>query len=198
MCEINTEAKVAEHQSIDWNTRTFTAEKDNVKVELAWIGEGVSGDYNNDDPEDEPLVRFDVSRKESSSTQWEEVSDASYCTNLSAKLPANNLQFAADYILNLIFDEVMQDHSIKRACEQISWIDESVFGAYPASINCSKVKIVVEVSGGCVQNVYSSNPNFEYIIVDHDDIEYDDDDEGASLKLFSDGSSAQDLINFIS
>ena len=48
-----------------------------LEVELHWdCFEGVSGEYDSDDPQDEPLLRFDVIYK------GEQIEDGSYCTNL--------------------------------------------------------------------------------------------------------------------
>lgn len=48
-----------------------------LSVELHWdCAEGVSGDYDEDDPTDEPLLRFDVLYHD------EQIDDGSYCTNL--------------------------------------------------------------------------------------------------------------------
>ena len=50
-----------------------------LSVELHWdCYEGVCGDYNEDDPTDEPLLRFDVLYN------GEQLEDSSYCTNLRA------------------------------------------------------------------------------------------------------------------
>jgi len=50
-----------------------------LSVDLNWdCYEGVNGDFDEEDPTDEPLLRFDVMYK------GEQVDDASYCTNLRA------------------------------------------------------------------------------------------------------------------
>jgi len=45
--------------------------KPDVRVELEWIGEGYEGDYDPEDPEDVPLLRFTVYRREGD--WWEQV-----------------------------------------------------------------------------------------------------------------------------
>lgn len=52
--------------------------KDDVKVEWVRLGEGYRGDYDPNDPDDEELLRYDVSVLEDG--QWEKVEGASYCT----------------------------------------------------------------------------------------------------------------------
>lgn len=58
---------------------------DNDKIRVDWYdaGEGLSGDYNPEDPDDIHLLRFDVYKKVGE--DWEEVEDASYCTRMPSK-----------------------------------------------------------------------------------------------------------------
>ena len=98
--------------------RFIKVRKTDVEVELEYIGEGWGGDYDKDDPEDEPLMRFTVKYK------GEELDDASYCTALQATLEHEILLFAATEILDEVYDEVMDRHSIKRLSERLSWIDK--------------------------------------------------------------------------
>ena len=51
-------------------------EEDGIRVEWEDIGEGICGDYNPEDPDDIPLLRFSVSILLDG--QWEAVEDASY------------------------------------------------------------------------------------------------------------------------
>ena len=59
--------------------------RDSIKVELEWIGEGWDGDYQEDDPEDDPLLRFTFYRKDAMAIAgWDQIDDTSYCTQLIA------------------------------------------------------------------------------------------------------------------
>jgi len=104
----------------------------NVRVDFEWNGEGVSGDYNDDDPNDEPRLRFTVYRREDEEpTGWAQVEDASYCTNVPARAPRNILARALKRIFDEVADEVEQDQSVKILCENLSdisldWIKEEV------------------------------------------------------------------------
>jgi len=91
-----------------------------VKVEWVNLGEGLSGDYNPDDPEDENLLRFDVSKLENG--EWVEVPDASYCTLFSANASDENKQEGLRILMDNIYEEVRAGHSIKKLCERLSWI----------------------------------------------------------------------------
>lgn len=96
--------------------------KEDVMVEWVRLGEGIAGDFNPDDPEDEELLRFDVSRWDNESCAWEEVPDASYCTlvpvGASHEQKLNGLQS----IMSEVFEPVMEKHSIKKLCERLSHI----------------------------------------------------------------------------
>lgn len=111
----------------------------NVRVELDFIGEGSSGDYHPDDPDDEPLLRFtilgrrraDGSRRGlpnddglewGSHGEWTPFRDASCCTALSATLPKAEQRKALRYLMDEVFDPAHQGHPIKKLCERLSWI----------------------------------------------------------------------------
>lgn len=98
------------------------ATKNNVRVILTHIGEGYSGDYNPDDPEDEPLYRFDVFVYQYG--EWELVPDASYCTGLSINAPLTQKVEAAKRLLFWFWKAItfIPDTSVKRLGEQLSWI----------------------------------------------------------------------------
>lgn len=94
-----------------------------VKVELEWIGEGLDGDYNEENPDDIPLLRFSVYKK--INDQWEAIDDASYCTQLPATIGMGTATVAAAHILRQVEDIVLEGGSIKKICEKLSWIDVS-------------------------------------------------------------------------
>ena len=113
-----------------------------LKVELVDIGEGLQGDYNENDPKDIPLMRFDVyirnpeayeenlkSEKplDDSYVGWEAVEDASYCTNLSAWCPASILGKATEAIFYKYRAEITSYplyFSVKKLGEWMSHISE--------------------------------------------------------------------------
>lgn len=94
--------------------------EDDVVVEWVNLGEGRSGDYDPDDPEDKNLLRFDVS-------QWikgelVEVSNASYCTMVEADSTNEYKQKGLETIMLHVHDPVMAETSIKKVCEWLSWL----------------------------------------------------------------------------
>jgi hypothetical protein len=100
-----------------------TIEGDGVRAEWVNIGEGVCGDFNPDDPEDVNLLRFDISYL-TKDNQWEEVEDASYCTNISSDTSEEKLVKAL-YAIWKEYVAVISDypyHSVKKLGERLSWI----------------------------------------------------------------------------
>lgn len=97
------------------------AEDKGVVVEVGFINEGLGGDYNIDDPDDRPLLRFDVSRRLDDGT-LEAVDDASYCTMLRADARDVLVKEAAKLVLREVRDAVRGGCSIKKTCERLSWV----------------------------------------------------------------------------
>lgn len=97
-------------------------ENEAFRVEVDWIGEGWSGDYNPNDPEDAPLLRFYTFEKVLG--ELVEIHDGSYCTRFPATADRSLIEKMADNILsritNLGFDEC-----IKTICQRLSWIEPS-------------------------------------------------------------------------
>lgn len=92
-----------------------------VRVELEDIGEGWNGDYDAGDPEDTPLLRFTVSRLDGGA--WEQVSDASYCTQIPVATPDTRQLEILDYIMNEVHSRVTNGESVKKICEALSWLN---------------------------------------------------------------------------
>lgn len=90
--------------------------KGNVKVVLEYIGEGFQGDYDPENPLDEPLVRFTIYQND------EQVEDASYCTALSIHTERTLLKDAANTIMKEVYPELEAGNSIKKLCENLSYI----------------------------------------------------------------------------
>lgn len=108
-------------EDVESDCPIISATRNNVRVEITWdCAEGINGDYRPEDPDDEPLLRFDVMRD--SGAGWEQVDDASYCTNLRAYDDRGLLQKAADLILNEVYERASIGQSIKKLCERLSHI----------------------------------------------------------------------------
>ena len=99
--------------------KEMTIAKGKLRATWEWIGEGRSGDFNEDDPHDEPLLRFSCELRHRG--RWEEVEDASYCTTVSIKTPRRELRKMLRTILNELID-TYPNH--KRPMQEMSWIGE--------------------------------------------------------------------------
>ena len=92
---------------------------DRFRVEWVNLGEGWSGDYDPDDPEDENLLRFDCYVH--NGEIWEDPGDASYCTRMPANTDPRILRRVIKIILER-FADTYAAHSYKRALEELSWL----------------------------------------------------------------------------
>jgi hypothetical protein len=112
-----------------------------VRVTLEWIGEGIDCDYDENDPDDVPLLRYSVSRKFTKDCrddefyyltgenyegrkigEWCDVEDSSYCTQLPITAPRQQLIEAAQFILSYVESGVKNLQHEKRLYESLSWI----------------------------------------------------------------------------
>jgi len=110
-------------------------ERGDFRVTWEWIGEGWSGDYDEEDEQDDPLLRFSVDQhifpdedsEENAESYWEQLDDASYCTRLPITTPTKHLAIAAAQIL-----EEVEDHpdNYKRELESLSWFEPDDFKKY--------------------------------------------------------------------
>lgn len=106
--------------------------KDRVKVKWVDLGEGWCGEYSPDDPDDEELLRFDVFFWEPSEDGWDEYNgktgnwgdpgDASYCTRFPYNSTLEEQQKGLQIIMANVYDPLMSGYSIKKMCEELSWI----------------------------------------------------------------------------
>ena len=104
---------------------TFT--RGRHRVEFEDIGEGLSGDYDPTDPDDQPLLRFTTERRNDAG-EWEEVPDGSYCTLLPTDTAHEALARAAEPIL-----DALEQPSPKRRLEELSWLQSSDLEPAPPS-----------------------------------------------------------------
>lgn len=100
-----------------------------LSVSLNWdCGEGLNGDYDEDDPEDVRLLRFDVSYRHININKDYFPMDGSFCTRLSADDKRPLLVKAAQIILAeaercFYFDGFADEVKLgKRQMEELSWL----------------------------------------------------------------------------
>ena len=100
--------------------------KNDVMVEWDEAGEGLCGDYDENDPEDIELLRFYVLRKVDG--EWVQVDDASYCTMFPVSTTEEQKMKALEYLMWWFYEPVKAGHSVKKLGERLSWIDLSWIG----------------------------------------------------------------------
>ena len=83
-------------------------------VEFTYIDEGWGGFYDEDDRDDEQLIRFYVQTKIDG--EWVDLEDGSYCTQLNIDTPANLLEIFAEHLAN-----AADNISPKRELEWLTW-----------------------------------------------------------------------------
>ena len=93
---------------------------DKFRVDWFNAGEGLCGDYNPSDPEDQNFLRFDVYCNVEG--KWEEVEDASYCTRVPADTALTTLKHLCSRILARYEDTEYPNCSVKKLGEELSWI----------------------------------------------------------------------------
>ena len=105
----------------------YRAETKHWRVDLVDLGEGNCGDYDADDPEDVPLLRFDYYKRANSKSPWEESEDSSYCTQLNANVVDKYKRLRKRILMHLLaqVNDFPPDQGIKKLGEQLSWIAET-------------------------------------------------------------------------
>lgn len=127
-------------QSIRSNGDELAYMTPTVKVEWVNCDEGWWGDYDPENPEDENLLRFDVSVWQNG--QWVEKEDASYCTQFPASASLAD-KCRALQILGKEYDYALSDDievSVKKLGERLSWIcpeDLPVMDAFGVPVKSS-------------------------------------------------------------
>lgn len=99
--------------------------KNGIKVEWVDLDEGLSGEYNPNDPEDIALLRFDVS--ELVDGEWEIMDNGSYCTAMPVHTPKVVLEQGLHKIYDEVYDVLAGGGSIKKTCESLSWMSPDWF-----------------------------------------------------------------------
>ena len=108
---------------------------DELTVEWEHIGEGLQGDFDPDDPHDEPLLRFDVTITEEAAERYEVFGEpgmegwfvpdsTSYCTQVSADLPGEKQLLLLAEIAAIFYNAMVGSGSLKKTGERLSWTSE--------------------------------------------------------------------------
>lgn len=114
-----------------------------LHLHLEYEGEGFNGEYQSEDPNDQPLLRFrlfirgelaktlsetirDVEYDPATPDSWMDFPNGSYCTNINAQIGDEQAQRLADQMVITIAEVYATGNiPLKRICERLSWIDET-------------------------------------------------------------------------
>lgn len=88
-------------------------------LSLEYIGEGINGDFDEDDEEDVRLLRFTLSEKDENK-QLQEVRNGSACTFLEADAPRDQLLHAALKMLHYVNIHSKDDEVNQEAVQNLS------------------------------------------------------------------------------
>lgn len=121
--------------------------RDRLAVELAHIGEGWEGEYDVDNPDDEPLLRFSV-LGQTLEGDWISLDRASYCTGLSATAPWEVRLAAAAQVFNEVAhllspgpsEDITEDtgRNAKRTCQGLSHLNEQELEPLPSLVRAQE------------------------------------------------------------
>ena len=77
---------ISKQRMMDVPGLEVSAKNSKYKVFLSYIGEGRFGDFNKNDPDNEPLLRCDVhTKEEDDKRRWSDEAVISLCVNISAR-----------------------------------------------------------------------------------------------------------------
>jgi hypothetical protein len=91
------------------------------RLEMEWIGEGIQGEYDNSDPKDVPLLRFQLLKWNEGYHEFECIEDTSYCTQIPAWSDAKDLQTICNMLLGRFMTAAWKGESLKQEGAYLSW-----------------------------------------------------------------------------
>jgi hypothetical protein len=96
----------------------------NIKIDWVDLSESIhGGDWEEGNPEEEAMLRFDVYSRKRKNAPWEPVEDASYCTLVPATTPRPILNKLLEYLMDEYEPAIVGGWSVKKLGERLSWIN---------------------------------------------------------------------------
>lgn len=109
-------------------TVIYETEHNKYRLDWVYLDEGWYGDYNPDDPTDEPLIRFDVYVWDKHYEDWNgEIDGTSYCTQNTVGVGADDLRLMGLSILERFADVFDNGGSGKYCLQEASWLTPDSF-----------------------------------------------------------------------
>lgn len=97
--------------------KDFIIEGEEYNLEWSYSGEGSSGDYNHEDPEDKPLIRLCLMDKNN-----EPIDSCSYCTQIEIDVTPEEVKL----ISQKVFYKIKNDGKTpKKIMEEVSWFSRN-------------------------------------------------------------------------
>ena len=109
-------------KEINWLIDDLNIESENFLVIISHIGEGYEGDYNEEDPEDKPLLRYDIYHK---SNEDEVIPDGSSCTNISINSLSSDVEHFFKEVVLVEAEELLKE--IEDTSYSLSSIGKKLF-----------------------------------------------------------------------
>ena len=125
---------------------SFRITRKGLVMDLDNLGEGEHGDYDPDDPDDTPFLRFSFYRKaEGNEEELMEIHDSSYCTLIDARLDLETRLACALAIFSEVYDAVgpypdEYASGAKRTCEAMSAMCAEYIGGQVAALQAAKIQ----------------------------------------------------------
>lgn len=101
--------------------------EDTVKTCWWYADEGYEGYYQSEDPDDVPLLRFDIATWNNEDKQWVCLEDASYCTLMPIDTPRGILMLGLKALMSEFYSSALEGSVNRRLCEQYSWMSPEDF-----------------------------------------------------------------------
>lgn len=96
-----------------------------IRVSLENLGEGYNGDYDPNDPNDKPLLRFDVEQMDFATEEWQEdrwISLESRCTCIPVDAPVERLERFVSELADEVYDLLIDGRdSLSFLCDKFSY-----------------------------------------------------------------------------
>jgi hypothetical protein len=107
---------------------------------LSFVGEGLNGDYDVDDPEDKPIYRFYIQKKVEHpeglgalfGPDWDDVEGSTYATQIPTVIPRKMVKKVLEYFISQI-EELSPGSNVRGIAKQLSWTevrDENVYNRF--------------------------------------------------------------------
>lgn len=118
---------VMEEQRFEGRSPELALVRGQLRVSFEALGESLYGDeVDEEDLGDVEVLRFCVERPDPENTfhPWETIDDSSYCTQIRADSEDTELRRLLLVIMDAVYQQATSDQSIKRICEELSWLPE--------------------------------------------------------------------------